>query len=166
MSKTRSSRCNLMKEVFKFIIDARKAFIRDIESLTLAQINEIPEGFNNNIIWNFGHIVVTTPVLCYVRTGIWADASTVKYASAYAKGTKPTYFVTQEEVDDLKALAISTIESLEKDYNDRKLNEITAFETSTYGALLESIEDVIVTTAGHDNTHLGYVTALKRIINK
>ena len=154
-----------MKEVFKFIIDARKAFIKDIESLSLEQLNEIPAGFNNNIIWNFGHIVVTTPVLCYVRTGIIPDASSVKYVSAYAKGTKPTYFVTQEEVEDLKELAISTIESIENDYNEGKLNNITPFETSTYGALLESIEDVIVTTAGHDNTHLGYVTAQKRIIN-
>lgn len=154
-----------MKEVFKFIIDARKAFIKDIESLSLEQLNEIPVGFNNNIIWNFGHIVVTTPVLCYVRTGIIPDASSVKYVSAYAKGTKPIYFVTQEEVDELKKLAISTIESIEKDYKEGKLNNITPFETSTYGALLESIEDVIVTTAGHDNTHLGYVTAQKRIIN-
>ena len=154
-----------MKEVFKFIIDARKAFIKDIESLSLEQVNEIPAGFNNNIIWNFGHIVVTTPVLCYIRTGILADASSVKYVSAYAKGTKPTYFVTQEEVDELKELAISTIETLEKDYNEGKLNNIVPFETSTYGALLESIEDVIITTAGHDNTHLGYVTAQKRIIN-
>jgi len=154
-----------MKEIFKFIIDARKAFIKDIESLSLEELNEIPAGFNNNIIWNFGHIVVTTPVLCYVRTGILADASSVKYVSAYAKGTKPTYFVTQEEVDELKELAISTIETLEKDYNEGKLNNIVPFETSTYGALLESIEDVIITTAGHDNTHLGYVTAQKRIIN-
>ena len=154
-----------MKEIFKFIIDARKAFIKDIESLSLEELNEIPAGFNNNIIWNFGHIVVTTPVLCYVRTGILADASSVKYVSAYAKGTKPTYFVTQEEVDELKALAISTIETLEKDYNEGKLNNIVPFETSTYGAVLESIEDVIITTAGHDNTHLGYVTAQKRIIN-
>lgn len=154
-----------MKEVFKFIIDTRKAFIKDIESLSLEELNEIPAGFNNNIIWNFGHIVVTTPVLCYVRTGILADASSVKYVSAYAKGTKATYFVTQEEVDELKALAISTIETLEKDYNEGKLNNIVPFETSTYGALLESIEDVIITTAGHDNTHLGYVTAQKRIIN-
>jgi hypothetical protein len=154
-----------MKEVFKFIIDARKAFIKDIESLSLEQLNEIPAGFNNNIIWNFGHIVVTTPVLCYVRTGILPDASSVKYVSAYMKGSKPTYIVTQEEVDELKALAISTIETIEQDYNAGKLNTISSFETSTYGALLESIEDVIITTAGHDNTHLGYVTAQKRIIN-
>lgn len=154
-----------MEHVFKFIIDARKAFIKEIEALTLEQLNEVPEGFNNNIIWNFGHIIVTSPILCYVRTGVWQDASTVKYASAYGKGTKPTYSVTQEEVDDLKQLAISSIESIKADYEAGKLTKITPFETSTFGAVLNSIEDVIITTAGHDNTHLGYVTALKRKIN-
>ena len=154
-----------MEQIFKFIIDARKAFIKDIESLTLEQLNEIPAGFNNNIIWNFGHIVVTTPILCYVRSGIWADASQVKYASSYAKGTKPTYFVTQAEVDELKALAISSIEKIEAAYNAGEFGTIIPFETSTYGATLNSIEEIIITTAGHDNTHLGYVTAQKRIIN-
>lgn len=154
-----------MNEVFKFIIDARKAFIKEIESLSLEQLNEVPAGFNNNIIWNFGHIVVTTPILCYVRSGVLADASSIKYASAYMKGTKPTYFVTAEEVEDLKKLAISSIEELQADYEAGKLNNITPFETSTFGALLNTIEDVIITTAGHDNTHLGYITAQKRIIN-
>ncbi len=155
-----------MQEVFKFIIDARKAFIKEIEGLSLAQLNEIPAGFNNNIIWNFGHIVVTTPILCYVRTGIKVDTSDIKYLSAYMKGSKPSYFVTAEEVEDLKRLAISSIEEIQKAYEAGLLANITPFETSTFGAMLNTIEDVIITTAGHDNTHLGYVTAQKRIINK
>lgn len=154
-----------MKEVFKFIIDARKAFIQLIDELSIEQLNEIPSEFNNNIIWNFGHIVVTTPVLCYVRTGIWQDASSIAFLSAYAKGTKPTYFVSKEEVEQLKELAILSIESLEADYKAGKLNNIQPFDTATYGAVLNSIEDVIITTAGHDNIHLGYASAQKRIIN-
>lgn len=154
-----------MEEVFKFIIDARKAFIKLIDELSIEQLNEIPSGFNNNIIWNFGHIVVTTPVLCYVRTGIWQDASNIKFVTAYAKGTKPTYFVTQQEVEELKQLAISSIESIQADYKAGKLDIIQAFDTATFGAVLSSIEDVIITTAGHDNTHLGYASAQKRIIN-
>jgi hypothetical protein len=154
-----------MKEVLKFIIDARKTFIQLIDELSIEQLNEIPEGFNNNIIWNFGHIVVTTPLLCYVRTGIWKDSSTVNYVSSYGKGTKPTYFVTKEEVEELKKLAISSIESIEADYNEGKLSQITPFETSTYGAVLNNIEDVLITIGGHDNIHLGYAMAQKRIIN-
>lgn len=37
----------------------RTSVLNLIESLTLKQINEIPAGFNNNIIWNLGHLVAT-----------------------------------------------------------------------------------------------------------
>lgn len=155
-----------MDNVFKFIIDSRKAFIQLVDQLSLEQLNEIPDGFNNNIIWNFGHIVVSTQTLCYVRTGILPDPSSIKYASAYAKGTKPEYFVNQAEVDDLKRLAIETIETIKKDYKADRFAQIQAFNTSTFHSTLHHIEDVLATTVGHDNLHYGYAIAQRRIINK
>ena len=154
-----------MDKVFKFIIDGRKAFIRLIDELTLDQLNEIPEGFNNNIIWNFGHIVVSTQTLSYTRTGIREGVNWVKYVDAYAKGTRPTYYVSQEEVDDLKEIALRSIAAIEADYNAGVFKHVTAYETATYGASLNSIEDVLITSVGHDNLHYGYATAQKRIIN-
>ncbi|MFZ4261062.1 DinB family protein [Sphingobacterium sp. HJSM2_6] len=154
-----------MDNVFKFIIASRKAFIQLIDSLTIDQLNHIPTGFNNNIIWNFGHIVVSTQTLCYVRTGIWENADSVKYVSAYAKGTKPTYIVSQAEVDELKTLAIDSIVQIEKDYQAGVFKHITPYDTATYGNVLQSFEDVIATTSGHDNVHFGYAIAQKRIIN-
>lgn len=154
-----------MEKVFQFIIDGRKAFIRLIDELSLEQLNEIPTGFNNNIIWNFGHIVVSTQTLSYTRTGIREGVSWVKYVDAYAKGTKPTNFVSQEEVNDLKEIALSSILEIEADYNAGVFKTTTPYETATYGATLNSIEDVLITSVGHDNLHYGYATAQKRIIN-
>lgn len=70
-----------MNEVFEFIINSRTAFIKLVDSLTIEQLNKIPDGYNNNIIWNFGHIVVSTQTLCYVRTGILQDAASVNLTS-------------------------------------------------------------------------------------
>lgn len=152
-----------MKDVFKYIIQSRKAFIGLIDSLTIQELNRIPNGFNNNIIWNFGHIIVATQGLCYLRTGVQSDY-VVKYASAYNKGAKPSYIVTQEEVDDLKTLAIHTIERIEKDYYANTFTEITPFSTDTYKEIMPTIEDVITTTVGHDNLHYGYSLALLRAL--
>ncbi|MCL7988048.1 DinB family protein [Sphingobacterium sp. lm-10] len=153
-----------MKDVFHFIRDARRAFIELLDTLTLEQLNEIPTGFNNNIIWNFGHIVVSTQGLCYVRPGVRPDSSQISYLSAYAKGSKPSYFVDQAEVDALKGLALSTIEVIEQDYEANAFEGFQPFETSTYKSTLSSIEEVIITTAGHDNLHFGYAIAQKRLI--
>jgi hypothetical protein len=154
-----------MEQVFKFIKQSRQAFIHLINELTIEQLNEIPAGFNNNIIWNFGHIVIATQALSYVRTGIRPDASSITYASAYAKGTKPTYFVTQEEVDELKKIAVESIEQIEKDYAAGVFNTITPFATDTYKETMPTFEEVITLTSGHDNLHYGYAIAQKRIIN-
>ncbi|MEI5983644.1 MULTISPECIES: DinB family protein [Sphingobacterium] len=154
-----------MEHVFKFIKDSRLAFIKLIDGLSNEQLNEIPEGFNNNIIWNFGHIVVSTQTLVYTRTGIREGVNWVKYVDSYTKGTKPAYTVKPEEVEELKRIAIESIEAIEIDYKAGLFDIITPYETGTYFATLNSIEDVLTTTAGHDNLHFGYAVAQKRIIN-
>lgn len=153
-----------MQETFKFIIKTRQKFIELIDSLSVEQLNKVPAGFNNNIIWNFGHIVVSTQTLIYVRTGIKADTSWVKYNEDYRKDTKPTRFVEQAEIDELKEIAINSIEQITKDYEDRLFGEITSFSTATYGYPMDAIEDVIALTSGHDNVHYGYALAQRKLV--
>lgn len=155
-----------MEKVFEFIINTRKAFVELINGLSIEELNQTPEGFNNNIIWNFGHIVVTTQTLVYVRTGIWPDKSNVKYVEAYEKGSKPTYFVEALEIEELKALSVASIQKIEEDYKRGILKNIQPYATGTYGALLQDIEDVLVTTVGHDNLHFGYAQAQRKAISK
>ena len=35
---------------------SRKLTLKVIEGLTIEQLNKIPTGFSNNIIWNFCHV--------------------------------------------------------------------------------------------------------------
>ncbi|WP_208646867.1 DinB family protein [Pedobacter jejuensis] len=151
-----------MNQVFEFIINSRKAFIKLIDGLTIEQLNKIPDGYNNNIIWNFGHVVVSTQTLCYVRTGILEDASTVKYNEFYKKDTRPTYKVTEQEVAELKSLALESIEKIKEDFANGVFASITPFPTATYGVEMKSIEEILITTIGHDNLHYGYALALKK----
>jgi hypothetical protein len=154
---------NKMNQEFEFIINSRKAFIRLIDSLTIEQLNKIPDGYNNNIIWNFGHIVVSTQTLSYVRTGILQDASSVKFNEYYKRDTRPTYTVTETEVAELKAIALESIEKIKEDYAKGIFANTTPFSTGTYGVPLNSIEEVLITSIGHDNLHYGYSLALKRL---
>ncbi|WP_231463891.1 DinB family protein [Pedobacter sp. Leaf132] len=153
-----------MNEVFEFIINSRKAFIKLIDGLSIEQLNKIPDGFNNNIIWNFGHIVVSTQTLCYVRTGVLADTSSVKYNEFYRKDTKPTYTVTEEEVAELKAIALESVEKIKEDYAKGLFANTIPYSTATFGAQLHSIEEILITTIGHDNLHFGYALALKKLV--
>ena len=154
----------MTQHIFEFIINSRKAFIRLIDDLTIDELNQIPEGFNNNIFWNFAHIVVSTQTLSYVRTGILANASTVKYNDDYKKDTKPTREVTQAEVDEFKSLALTTIDQIQSDYAKGTFKSITPYATATYGSEMKTIEEVLIATLSHDNLHWGYALAQRKAI--
>ena len=52
-----------IKKTRSFIIDL-------VENLSAEQLNHIPPGFNNNIIWNIAHLTATQQNMCYVRSGL------------------------------------------------------------------------------------------------
>ena len=41
----------------------RKACKKILDSLSIDQINQIPTGFNNNILWNCAHILAVQQML-------------------------------------------------------------------------------------------------------
>ena len=79
------------------ILATRKLFIKLIENLSIEQLNKVPEGFNNNIIWNFAHVVVTQQIICYKLSGLPLKIDE-KYLPLYSKGTKPEGFADENEV--------------------------------------------------------------------
>lgn len=154
----------MAEKIFNFTIQARNAFIRLVDTLTVEELNEIPAGFKNNVIWNFGHIVVTTPVLCYIRTGIREIGFDIKYLNDFKKDSTPSRYISEEEIAELKLLAISSIESIKNDYENGVFKQMKPCATSTYVAEMKSIEEVLITASGHDNMHLGYALAQRKLI--
>lgn len=149
--------------IFEYIKQTRTTFTGLIEGLSIDEINTIPEGFRNNIGWNFGHIVVSTQILCYRRTAVQPDRE-IQFLQAYAKGTAPTNWIGEEELAILKSQAKETILQIEQDYAAGVFAPITPFSTETYGLEMDSIEEVFTMTLAHDNLHLGYAMALRKAV--
>ena len=55
-----------MNTLFKSIKRSREIYASYIENYTLEQLNHIPEGLRNNLIWNIGHIIVSQQRLAYL----------------------------------------------------------------------------------------------------
>lgn len=73
-----------------------KVISRFFYKYSLYQLNRIPVGFNNNIIWNIGHIIVTQQKLIYRGSplqGYISDELFKKYQSR----TKPTESVLDKK---------------------------------------------------------------------
>ncbi|MGB0896693.1 MAG: DinB family protein [Flavobacteriaceae bacterium] len=136
-----------------------------LESLTLEDLNTIPKGFNNNIIWNIGHIIVTEQLLVYKLSGLPMLVSD-ELIGKYMKGTKPDGQATQEDVNELKDLLFSTIQRTKTDYNEGKFVNFQDYTLSTTGNTLTNVEEAINFNLFHEGIHFGYIMALVKVLKQ
>ncbi len=152
-----------MHFTLEVLTNTRKFFIKFLEKTSLEDLNKIPQGFNNNIIWNVGHILVTQQLLAYKLSGLTMMVSDTLIAK-YMKETKPDGFVSQEEVDEIKGLLFSTIEKTKEDFKNDVFKNFKEYTVSTTGNTLTNIDDAFQFILFHEGIHLGYVMALARAV--
>ncbi len=151
-----------MKELLKITRVNRNTIGDILENHTLEQLNKVPEGFLNNLIWNIAHIVVTQQILVYKLSGLtmMIDGEMV---NQYMKGSKVERLVTLEEVEEIKKLLITTIDQTEMDIDANTFKMFNEYETST-GFVLSSVSDAIQFNNYHEGIHYGYILALKKAL--
>lgn len=153
-----------MNKIFEVIKASRKALLSLVEDLSTEQMNKIPTGFNNNLAWQMGHLIVSQQVLCYKLSNneLVIDPSLV---DKYRNGSKPESFISAEEISQLKAYLLDTIDQLEKDLATDKFNNYTPYTISTYkGYRLEKIEDAVKFIVSHDGLHYGCSLMMKKFV--
>lgn len=144
------------------LLETRKNFLSVINSLTTEQLNKIPAGLNNNIIWNFGHVIVTQQLLCYKLSNNPMRVSE-ELVEKYRKGSQPSNSVSAEEIDELKKLALELPLKLEEDLKTMNFRDYKAYTTS-FNVTLSSMEEAIKFNNIHEGLHLGYAMAIRKII--
>lgn len=135
-----------------------------IQDLSEEQLNKVPAGFNNNIIWNLAHLIAAQQGICYIRSGLQPVVD-AKYLTAYKSGTKPQHPVDNKDIAVIKEVLLSSLDQLEKDCQNKVFQNYNAW-TTRYGVELANIEDAIGFLTYHEGLHVGYIMALKRVVNQ
>src|ERR1700755_1401922 len=117
-----------MKPQIETIRKTRSFLLEQIKNLGNKQFNQVAEGFNNNIIWNLGHMIAAQQGVCYVRAGLKVTIVESFFAS-YKTDTKPTGAADPNEIDHIKKLFLSTIDRFEKDYHDHVFSHYNPWTT-------------------------------------
>ena len=78
------------------------------KDLTEKQYNLIPDGFNNNIIWNLGHLLVTGEGMLYRNSPDLRPIYDLGKAH-YQKGSRPEGFVSNEDISFIRGLLSRTV---------------------------------------------------------
>lgn len=140
----------------------RKAFKKILDSLTVAQTNKIPSGFNNNVLWNIGHIIAVQQRLIYGLAGqsYFLDKAVV---NKFLPGTKPDEYYDEAMINDIKLWLVTTYDQMLIDIKDNKFLSYTPFTT----ALKFEINDVnsaIAFNLYHEALHMGHILNLIRFL--
>lgn len=151
-----------MDQTFEITRASRKVLACYLQNYTLEQLNKVPEGFNNNLIWNIAHIVVVQQMLVYNLSGLPMMVSQEMVAK-YKKGTKPVADVTQAEVDEIQSLLFQTIDQTETDFNQKIFKNFIEFPTAT-GYTIKNVEDALSFNYFHEAMHIGMMMSIKKFI--
>ncbi len=141
---------------------SRVAFSALVDKYSNEQLNKIPEGFKNNMLWNFAHSIVSLDYFCYFCTGNPSEIP-LELSKKYVRGTKPEGPADDEEIQFWKDLAKSSLEKLEKDLKAGIFVNYKPIPLG-YGHSVNNFEDALNFSAFHEGTHFGYALAMKRYL--
>jgi hypothetical protein len=151
-----------MESVLNAWKTSRKIYLNFFDNYSSDQLNKIPDGFNNNLIWNIGHVIVVQQSVIYKGSSLPMYIPEDLF-NQYKPGTKPAGTISTSEAGELKELLISLIAKTEADlqkglfttYNERTLS---------IGFHLASIKDAFEFNNYHEAMHLGYMMSIKKFL--
>ena len=149
-----------MEQNFDIARTSRTMALQYLENYSVEQLNTVPAGFSNNLIWNIAHIVVTQQLLVYKLSGTPMLISD-DLVEKYRKGATVNGLATAEEIEVLKSLLTQTIDQTQKDFDAGVFKNYTEYPTST-GFVIKSIEDAIAFNNFHEGLHIGIMMRVKK----
>ncbi|MEO8234012.1 MAG: DinB family protein [Flavobacterium sp.] len=151
-----------MQTTFEINLSSRNLLLQFLENHSLEQLNKIPEGFANNLIWNIGHIVTVQQMLVYKLSGLPMMISD-EMVETYKKGTKPEHNISQDEVNTIKKLLFSTLEQTKEDFANNLFEDYMEFTTGV-GFTVKSAKDATEFNNYHEALHTGIMMQIKKFI--
>lgn len=102
-----------MTKILELIDKIRMDLIEITENLTVDQLNTIPYGFNNSIVWNLGHILVVTDEILYENSPFSIPAHDFDI-SGFKKGTRPDNVIDEKDISLINSALSDTVPRFRK----------------------------------------------------
>jgi len=151
-----------MNNAIDLIRQPRLFLLGMITELSLDQLNRIPAGFSNNIVWNLGHMVASQQNICYLRGGVDLKVD-ADFWDLYKSGTRPERQFGADDMAIIQTLFTSTLDQLEADLATDLFDNYTPW-TTRYGVAITNVHEAVQFLPFHDGLHQGVISAMKRLV--
>ena len=151
-----------MEATFRIWQTSRGLYQNFLDSYSLEQLNTIPVGMSNNLIWNIGHVIVSQQKLMYELSGLPMHIPDSLFEK-YQNGSRPDGKTTQTEVDEIKKLLSEMVEKTKADFEAGIFKEFHPYQTKT-GFHLGTLKEAMEFNNYHEGIHLGIMMSIKKYI--
>ena len=151
-----------MDFIFDVCYKNRAILERFLNELSIDQLNKIPSGFNNNIIWNIAHVIATQQILIYEKAHV-EPTIPQDLIIHFRKGTKPTEFLDLEKIENIKSYLYTPLDKTIEDMHQNKFKHYEAYSVST-GSTLSTVQDALQFNNFHEGIHLGSILAIRKLV--
>lgn len=153
-----------MEFVFKQLEWVRNVTLQAVKELDENQADHIPNGFNNNIRWNLGHIYLVHEKFSFGFAGEPMQLPE-GFTELFGNGTKPSDWKEQTPslpslIEMLKEQPARIEAAFKNRWNERVANPFT----TRSGLTLHTIGEFINFTLYHEGVHVGAIQALRRFL--
>lgn len=151
-----------METTFKNWRTSRQLYQNFLDNYSLEQLNTIPAGMSNNLIWNIAHAIVSQQKLVYALSGLPMHIPDSLFEK-YQNGSRPDEKTTQAEVDEIKRLLVDLVDKTQADFEAGIFKTFHPYQTKT-GFKLETLEEAMAFNNYHEGVHLGIMLQIKKFL--
>ncbi|NGZ74739.1 DinB family protein [Saccharibacillus alkalitolerans] len=147
--------------VFKLMDRVQGVILKYAENVSEEARTVVPEGFNNNLHWQLGHIITVSDRVVNGLSGR-QPLLPAAYTTFFAPGTKPADWQGEPPAWEELIEAIRELPQRFRDAYADKLDEPLA-NTDNF-AKAETLGDLVMLNVGHMNQHAGMINAMTRVV--
>ncbi|PAP77724.1 DinB family protein [Rubrivirga marina] len=147
---------------FDTLRQTRQSLVAIVDALPDAARTTIPDGFNNHVLWNAGHLAATEQGLIYGLSGLPVDLPD-GFVSSFRKGTSPRDWDRDWTWAEVRDLLLSLPDRTEADYRAGRFETYREYRT-TPGVVLTSVDDAVLFNLYHEGIHLGAILGLRKLV--
>ncbi|MCR2806574.1 DinB family protein [Paenibacillus soyae] len=153
--------------LFDQLAFVRKGTLKAAEGVTEEQADIVPEGFNNSIRWNLGHLYVVLERYGFKYIGL-PQQLPEGFRERFEFGTSPRSYEGAAPVPtmtELTELLGGQVDRIREALGDRMHEQVTPYTTST-GFTLYTPEQFMSLALYHEGLHQSVIKLYKTILNR
>ncbi|MCZ8520781.1 MULTISPECIES: DinB family protein [Paenibacillus] len=148
--------------LFKQLRFVRDQTIKQVNEMSEEETRTLPRRFNNNILWNLGHILLVHEKFSFALTNEKMELPK-HFAEVFAPGTKPENWGTQvPSLEEILLLLSKQIERIEQTLGHRLEEELEKPFVTSAGLELSEVKECLSFCLYHEGMHFATIKAIKQ----